>query len=171
MKVINNQHFDGKRRGGFTLIELLVVIAVIAVLVAMLLPALQGARAQAKKVVCQSQLRQLGIIWLSYAADHTDWLPPSPCGGTWNYVWPLLRQELNKRDVSDGRIFYCPDHIYLKAKSGKDANWYNNYGYYDVYMVGYSLFTNVVKINQPDTTPYSKVNIPWRPGHIHWPYL
>lgn len=57
------------RRGAFTLIELLVVIAVIALLIAILLPALKGARDSAKAVICLSNMRQIGVGLVSYAGD------------------------------------------------------------------------------------------------------
>ncbi len=66
---------DVRARGGFTLIELLVVISIIAVLAALLLPALSRAKAQAQRVMCLNNMHQLAIALQMYPGDNQDKLP------------------------------------------------------------------------------------------------
>jgi prepilin-type N-terminal cleavage/methylation domain-containing protein len=99
------------KRSGFTLIELLVVIAVIAILAALLLPALQGAKARATLTTCLGHARGIGQAIASYTVNSDDVLPPGKWG-TWpgqhtiRRAWITLLYEDGYLDDKQG--FQCP---------------------------------------------------------------
>jgi len=72
---------------GFTLIELLVVVAIIAILAALLLPALTRAKLKAQGISCVNNLRQMQLCWIMYADDHHDWLVPNAAVVDPNLTW------------------------------------------------------------------------------------
>lgn len=97
----------------FTLIELLVVIAIIAILAAMLLPALQNARGMAKTIVCVNTLRQSSIHLLNYGNDYNSYGPPVREGDCY---WPqIMARYAEMSDWAEvitkpNTIFQCPSY-------------------------------------------------------------
>jgi prepilin-type N-terminal cleavage/methylation domain-containing protein len=94
----------------FTLIELLVVIAIIALLLAILLPALGRARAQAKEVKCRHNLKQWGMVFAMYLNDNDDrFMSGGNWGDGWDQWFDILSEKYNKRGEGKEIDFWnCP---------------------------------------------------------------
>ncbi len=101
---------DRHRIIGFTLVELLIVISIIALLLAILLPALGKARKQAQATVCLSNLKQIGLVLYMYHDDNNGYISRDIDRAAWFLVFmPYLGE--NKPDVNDYReveIYNCP---------------------------------------------------------------
>jgi len=97
---------------GFTLIELLVVVAIIAVLVAVLLPALQSARKRGKSVLCQSNLKQLANFFVLYGQEYDDYVATNavvPGGSRWYDVLATYA-EMGRNLKTLRKVLVCPDN-------------------------------------------------------------
>ena len=119
---------------GFTLIELLVVMSIVSMLVALLLPALQQAREAARQVACASNLRQVGMARMTYAADSGGWIRGYGGGihGWVSSIPPYLGLETYqdmKRTLAcpsrEANRFYYGNTISLRAMKDSDLYFYS----------------------------------------------
>ncbi len=115
-----------ERPRGFTLIELLVVIAIIAILAAILFPVFAKAREKARQSSCSSNLKQLGVAWLSYAQDYDERTCPtydntSNAWSMWVYNNGGVLGSRLLPYIRSGQLFVCP------SSNGCLANYGLNY--------------------------------------------
>ena len=142
-------------RNGFTLIELLVVIAIIALLAALLMPALREAREKAQRVVCASNQRQIGIAAILYTVDYNELLPP--VNADW---YPMPRQWPTWFKTNYGvtlGVRRCP-------ASTAPASYYKNYG--DLMWYGGGYVTGLSAASPPAGSQWWSTCSCWRPYRV-----
>ena len=106
-----------KNREGFTLIELLIVVAIIAILAAMLLPALNKARQAAYATMCQNNASQISKGFIMYAGDYQDWMLPYNLNSAISgWVYPELPDKADMQKQADMRRIFLSATVKLYVK-------------------------------------------------------
>jgi prepilin-type processing-associated H-X9-DG protein/prepilin-type N-terminal cleavage/methylation domain-containing protein len=155
----------GGVRGAFTLVELLVVIGIIALLISILLPALNKARAAGNAIACASNLRQIGMSIHQYTRDNNGFFPSyddgsavsAPAGGSLRFWFKKIDTYLCNTDLStwsaESGVWNCPS-VDLGERAASGWNWarlpygYNSYlGYWYDYG-SKAIYSNPTKITQ-----------------------
>jgi len=113
------------RQRAFTLIELLVVIAIIAILMGILMPAIQAAKERGRRIKCMGNLRQVGLAAHLYGSDNKGLIPQHPKAGEWLWDVPMKTADVLTENGAKRVILYCPGVTASVKDRDTVSNWWN----------------------------------------------
>jgi prepilin-type N-terminal cleavage/methylation domain-containing protein len=174
MKTQRRRKLDSPGRTGFTLIELLVVISIIAILMSLILPAVQSAREAARRTQCLNNIRGLATAIINFSGGHGDVVPYLDEGG---YNWPVcLLGYLDRNDIANNASYYnnlaidvftCPDDL-NNFKTATGLSYGANAGYGEFPAINGAAVEAAASVGNMDC--HAAYDYPWvNPGAIYPP--